>query len=438
MKKVFNLSLLMAALVMIGLASCKSNEPKKVAVTGVTVNPTKLELKVGATSKITATVAPNDATNKKVTWASSNTKVATVDASGNVKAVAVGTADITVTTEDGKKTATCAVTVTEQGSTASKKVDFHFFTYKGNLGVEGKHFYQINLLEEGVLKDGKIVKDGQSYVFLISANEPTSDTDFTPKSGGYGVYEFGAPNQFDVMTLVNHKNFTYTGKIVNGKFDNTSLTAFSSGQLTLAANKIAFKGKDENNAEYDIVFEGNYKVEDGRPKPYDLEPTEKTTINATFNQATFKALQDLEKSKPITMITEVNSDKMYAGIVFFVAKGTNNLPNGTYNVSETGEPNTVLKSVGTIDGSVYYSFYAKVDDEGYIIAPVYFFDNGTAVVTDNKIEFNVTSHFGSTLKLTYTGSIQMSQGVAPAYLKSTRGLKVKETANSADLIKAIR
>lgn len=83
-----------------------------VAVTGVTLNKTTTSLAVGATETLTATVAPANATNKKVTWKSSDATKATVDATGKITAVAEGTATITVTTEDGAKTATCAVTVT--------------------------------------------------------------------------------------------------------------------------------------------------------------------------------------------------------------------------------------------------------------------------------------------------------------------------------------
>ena len=57
-------------------------------------------------------MAPADATNKKVTWKSSNAAVATVDAAGKVTGVKAGEATITVTTEDGAKTAVCKVTVT--------------------------------------------------------------------------------------------------------------------------------------------------------------------------------------------------------------------------------------------------------------------------------------------------------------------------------------
>ena len=86
-----------------------------VSVTGVTLSQTQAHLYYNGTPNtlaLTATVAPANATNKNVTWTSDNSSVATVDSSGNVTAVAPGTATITVTTVDGSKTATCLVTVT--------------------------------------------------------------------------------------------------------------------------------------------------------------------------------------------------------------------------------------------------------------------------------------------------------------------------------------
>lgn len=82
----------------------------KTGVTGVSLNKTELALEVGETGTLTATVAPTNATNKGVTWSSSNNEIATVD-NGVVTAVSAGEAIITVTTEDGAKTATCKVTV---------------------------------------------------------------------------------------------------------------------------------------------------------------------------------------------------------------------------------------------------------------------------------------------------------------------------------------
>ncbi len=86
-----------------------------VAVTSVTLDVTELALEVPATATLTATVAPEEATDKTVVWTSDNEAVATV-ADGVVTAVAEGTATITVTTVDGGFTATCIVTVTEIGS----------------------------------------------------------------------------------------------------------------------------------------------------------------------------------------------------------------------------------------------------------------------------------------------------------------------------------
>lgn len=82
-------------------------------VTGITLTPDSATLtNKGETVQLTATVTPENAADKSVTWASSNTNVATVDANGKVTAVANGTCTITVTTTDGEKTATSTITVT--------------------------------------------------------------------------------------------------------------------------------------------------------------------------------------------------------------------------------------------------------------------------------------------------------------------------------------
>lgn len=96
--------------------------PVNVAVKSVSLNKTAASVYAGSSVTLTAAVAPSNATNKGVTWSTSNAKVAAVSSSGVVTGKAVGTAKITVTTKDGKKTAICTVTV-KKALTYTQKVN---------------------------------------------------------------------------------------------------------------------------------------------------------------------------------------------------------------------------------------------------------------------------------------------------------------------------
>ena len=84
---------------------------KTVSVTEVSLDRTELTLTEGESETLTATVKPDNATNKKVTWKSDKTDIASVDGNGKVTALKAGDASITATTEDGGKTTECKVTV---------------------------------------------------------------------------------------------------------------------------------------------------------------------------------------------------------------------------------------------------------------------------------------------------------------------------------------
>ena len=93
-------------------ASCEVTVNINYPVQGISLNhDAKTFTKAGETLQLTATIYPDSATNKTVTWKSSDKTVATVDESGLVTAVGNGTANITATTEDGNFKATCQVTV---------------------------------------------------------------------------------------------------------------------------------------------------------------------------------------------------------------------------------------------------------------------------------------------------------------------------------------
>ena len=85
---------------------------KAIEVTSIELDKTSTSVNIGSSVTLKATVKPDNATNKKLTWSSSNTSVATVDQNGKVTGVSKGTVDITVKSNNGK-TAKCSVTVNE-------------------------------------------------------------------------------------------------------------------------------------------------------------------------------------------------------------------------------------------------------------------------------------------------------------------------------------
>ncbi|PSL40736.1 Ig-like protein group 2 [Planomicrobium soli] len=85
------------------LAGTMLFKAKAIIPTSIKLSKTSLAITPTQTYKVTATVAPSDATNKAVTWKSSNTNVATVDASGNIKGIANGSATITATSKATSK-----------------------------------------------------------------------------------------------------------------------------------------------------------------------------------------------------------------------------------------------------------------------------------------------------------------------------------------------
>ncbi|MBO6247507.1 MAG: Ig-like domain-containing protein [Bacteroidales bacterium] len=96
--------------------------PKTVAVTGVSLSKSTISLTEGETETLTATVSPDNATNKSVSWKSSATDIATVDGSGKVTAVKAGSATITVSTTDGGKTSSCDVTVLSSAKSKAREI----------------------------------------------------------------------------------------------------------------------------------------------------------------------------------------------------------------------------------------------------------------------------------------------------------------------------
>lgn len=142
-----------------------------------------LELTEGSSKELTVTITPDDATDKKVTWESSDSDIATVSDKGVVKGIKPGTATITVTSSNGK-TATCKVTVTKK---------------------EVKEKSSDTSLKSLTITNGKLDKefDNDNTKYTVTVNKSVTELEFD--------FEF---NDKNAKYLISNNNSLITGKIV--------------------------------------------------------------------------------------------------------------------------------------------------------------------------------------------------------------------------------
>jgi len=171
------------------------------SVTGVTVSPASTLLAIGVTKQLTATVFPIIASNKTVSWSSSNTLVATVDTNGVVTGIADGSVVISVTTQDGNKTANCAVNVSVYGGhipipakiEAEDYIEMNGVQTENTLDADGG--INVGWIEQGDWLDYEIhVPEEGNYTIDLRLASPNSDRQLQLIAGGIIVATVDVPN----------------------------------------------------------------------------------------------------------------------------------------------------------------------------------------------------------------------------------------------------
>jgi uncharacterized protein YjdB len=254
-----------------------------VAVTGVSVNPSSTSVSIGSSVTLLAEVSPSNATNKTVTWKSSNTAIATVNTNGVITGLSSGTTTIAATTQDGTKVASSQVTVTSVESTTSLTSGLSLY-YKfdetsgtaideaGSNGgtvssdvkrgapgkINGAYFFDSN--NDYVLIPSLLTHKTASYAFWINISGITDDLLIMGNDAHYSRIFIGRNNNLKIETNTNGQEFAFynsfstgiwyyvvmtrtdhTVKLyLNGKYIG-SMTISGSDNLSLS--QIGFKGK---------------------------------------------------------------------------------------------------------------------------------------------------------------------------------------------------
>lgn len=219
-------------------------------VTGIKVSPDTLTLtKKDETAQLTAEVTPSYADNKRVTWQSSDEKVATVDENGKVTAVGNGTAEITVTTEDGKITASIMITVkVPDEPTINKTTGFRRLRARSVKQTKTSVTLQWNIIEDadGYFVYGNRCNTGtKSYKYrklaTITGGDISTWTQKDLKKGTYYKYVVKAYRLVNGKKVVTDTSISVHAVTGGGKYGNAKAVSVTQIGNKKNVSKITLK-----------------------------------------------------------------------------------------------------------------------------------------------------------------------------------------------------
>ena len=263
-------------------ASCvvTVTEAKK-EVTGVTLNKSSLNLGVGGSEVLSATVLPVDATNKQVTWLSSTPSIATVSQSGVVTGVKEGTTQISVITADGSKTAICSVIVsgqtqTEPGTQTGGIID----PVTGKTAAVTFSGMEIELDYTSTAYNGSDKEPGVS-IQDASGNDLTEDVDYTLDY--YNNLTVGK------ATVIVSGKGKYAGVIAGARFTIKPKTVTVKSVKKASSRKlnVVWASHKTQTTGFQVRYATTKKFKSGTYK----------TVTLTSKSATSKALTKLKAGK---------------------------------------------------------------------------------------------------------------------------------------------
>ena len=266
----------------------------EILATAISLNHSQMNLLVGGTSQLIATVLPDSTTNKVVTWSSSDSNIATVSSDGFVTAIYPGTATITATTTDGSNlSASCDVTVTEDLSnydnylsmsdTAAFRGDTIVIPIKMTNESSIISFQTDIFLPEGLellQEDGEYIIDPSERMtrtHSIMSNDVSNgairvlcySSNYKPFTGNSGDDLF-----YITVKVADNAEGNYTIQLKNTLLTNTDFVDLAAPDVAANVNVKAYLLGDANNSGTvsitDVVVTAQYVLE-LNPQPFVFE-----------------------------------------------------------------------------------------------------------------------------------------------------------------------
>lgn len=271
-------------------------------VTGVSLSLNTLTLDVGDEGTLTATITPDNASNKSINWESSDTGVATVDANGKVTAVSVGSTAITATAADGSgKSATCSVTVNAKPT----------YTITAVVVPEGAGSVKVNdsgtsatVVESSEVTLTATASEGYRFTRWTSSNGGTiadassASTTFTMPAGDVTVTAIfkKIPTASDFVFSAPDPDWIYN----NSKFDLSSLIKVADGVTGMGT----FTVSSWQGTVVDPINAGTYTIK--------ISVEEGTSYTAATDLTSDDWVFEIKKATPVVEIA-LPADLIYDG-----------------------------------------------------------------------------------------------------------------------------
>ena len=199
----------------------------KQGVTKIKLNKTNLKLKEGKEFALKATVTPDNAANKKITWSSDNKNVATVNSKGVIKAVGSGSAEITATAADGSgKKAVCKVTVTggyTLGAFSKFMINASFSSASDYLAGKENDSNFWNLVNESWIYEDSVTVIESKGIFVFARSDAVDFGEGRKPIRNYIFYDKNGKFRFalDIDYVGNHDLAVSVAKQQNSELEES-------------------------------------------------------------------------------------------------------------------------------------------------------------------------------------------------------------------------